>query len=281
MPENSTTSVSSIENKSNKKLSNHKRVSIRTLSPQLSAGRQHLRYYPNIGAQKLHLRYDHVPSDELWMNDDPSDWLNLPPKAKLYPFSCRDESGNPYKRQRPLSESDQLMRSQSELQATKKQLKDSKQQLRKFSKRLERADAVNADLTNDLFHAQKSVDSLTHKVDRYEGEWSALRDINTLEDIHSLQKSLQETLRRVETRKIEIIQSLTVHNSLATNSESALCVVCLVEMKDTVFLPCKHLCACHSCARNIIFSPLTPYTQRGRCCVCQQQVAECLKIFSS
>jgi hypothetical protein len=37
----------------------------------------------------------------------------------------------------------------------------------------------------------------------------------------------------------------------APEDDATMCVVCLVERKDHVFIPCGHLCACEGCATEI------------------------------
>ena len=34
------------------------------------------------------------------------------------------------------------------------------------------------------------------------------------------------------------------------------CVVCLSEPKDTMFMPCRHLCVCQDCFRQLTRCPL-------------------------
>lgn len=33
------------------------------------------------------------------------------------------------------------------------------------------------------------------------------------------------------------------------DSEERLCVICLVNDRDTTVLPCRHMCMCHECAQ--------------------------------
>lgn len=49
------------------------------------------------------------------------------------------------------------------------------------------------------------------------------------------------------------------------------CVVCLSDMKDTIILPCKHLCLCSDCANQIRF-------QQSGCPICRQSFRALLQI---
>ena len=42
--------------------------------------------------------------------------------------------------------------------------------------------------------------------------------------------------------------ALQADGSLEENEER-LCVICLVNDRDTTVLPCRHLCMCHDCAQ--------------------------------
>jgi len=57
-------------------------------------------------------------------------------------------------------------------------------------------------------------------------------------------------------------------NSSATPDE---CVICLTEMRDTVVIPCRHLCVCHRCAQVLRY-------QSNKCPICRGNVRSMLKI---
>lgn len=40
---------------------------------------------------------------------------------------------------------------------------------------------------------------------------------------------------------------------LDSDGDNTECVVCLSDMKDTIILPCKHLCLCNSCGKKKFF----------------------------
>lgn len=66
------------------------------------------------------------------------------------------------------------------------------------------------------------------------------------------------------------------NNETCSNSESEedednyLCVVCLVEPKNTAMLPCRHMCCCQGCARRVCMSS-------NRCPICRTEVETTLK----
>lgn len=56
----------------------------------------------------------------------------------------------------------------------------------------------------------------------------------------------------------------------AGEEEDYLCVVCLVEPKDTAMLPCRHMCCCQYCARRVCMSS-------NKCPICRAEVETTLK----
>ena len=65
----------------------------------------------------------------------------------------------------------------------------------------------------------------------------------------------------------------TINNS--TNNDN-LCVICLVNEKDTAFFRCGHKVCCNKCAR-IILNKKKKYEKK--CPVCRREVVGVLKIF--
>jgi E3 ubiquitin-protein ligase MGRN1 len=59
--------------------------------------------------------------------------------------------------------------------------------------------------------------------------------------------------------------------AISEDSEERLCVVCLVNEKDTTVLPCRHMCMCHECAQEL-------RKQTSKCPICREQVESLLHI---
>jgi len=58
------------------------------------------------------------------------------------------------------------------------------------------------------------------------------------------------------------------HTSTAPPDE---CVICMTEMRDTVVIPCRHLCVCHQCAQALHY-------QSNKCPICRGVVRSMIKI---
>ncbi|KAK9905555.1 hypothetical protein WJX75_002064 [Coccomyxa subellipsoidea] len=54
-------------------------------------------------------------------------------------------------------------------------------------------------------------------------------------------------------------------------AEERLCVICLVNERDTTVLPCRHLCMCHDCAQEL-------RKQTSKCPICRNHVNSLLHI---
>ncbi|EFN57168.1 hypothetical protein CHLNCDRAFT_143545 [Chlorella variabilis] len=55
------------------------------------------------------------------------------------------------------------------------------------------------------------------------------------------------------------------------DNEERLCVICLVNERDTTVLPCRHMCMCHECAQEL-------RKQTSKCPICRNQVESLLHI---
>ena len=53
--------------------------------------------------------------------------------------------------------------------------------------------------------------------------------------------------------------------------ERQACVVCQDAIKDTLLLPCKHLCMCFACASH---------SQMKRCPICRKVIQDKMKVFN-
>ncbi|KAK9836425.1 hypothetical protein WJX74_000180 [Apatococcus lobatus] len=61
---------------------------------------------------------------------------------------------------------------------------------------------------------------------------------------------------------------------VAEDVEERLCVICLVNDRDTTVLPCRHMCMCHECAQEL-------RKQTSKCPICRNQVESLLHIGMS
>lgn len=57
----------------------------------------------------------------------------------------------------------------------------------------------------------------------------------------------------------------------AEQEEERLCVICLVNDRDTTVLPCRHMCMCHECAQEL-------RKQTSKCPICREHVESLLYI---
>uniref|UniRef100_A0A1J3JJG2 RING-type E3 ubiquitin transferase n=1 Tax=Noccaea caerulescens TaxID=107243 RepID=A0A1J3JJG2_NOCCA len=79
---------------------------------------------------------------------------------------------------------------------------------------------------------------------------------------------------RYELHELYGIENSTAKGNAASGLEDAggkECVICLTEPKDTAVLPCRHLCLCSDCAKELRF-------QTNKCPICRQPIGELLEI---
>ncbi|PRW34052.1 putative E3 ubiquitin- ligase LOG2 isoform B [Chlorella sorokiniana] len=66
-------------------------------------------------------------------------------------------------------------------------------------------------------------------------------------------------------------QSVAAARADDPDNEERLCVICLVNERDTTVLPCRHMCMCHECAQEL-------RKQTSKCPICRNQVESLLHI---
>lgn len=57
----------------------------------------------------------------------------------------------------------------------------------------------------------------------------------------------------------------------ATSAAPEECVICLSEVRDTVLVPCRHLCVCHHCAQVLRY-------QSNKCPICRATARAMLRV---
>ena len=130
----------------------------------------------------------------------------------------------------------------------------------------------NQKLAAELSSARKLVHDLQQESEKLEAEMRTYRGdsdiINSmsLEQCNETERSLKETLDRVEKRKEFIIR-----NELGQQKEQRLCIICQEKEKSVVLLPCRHLCLCDDCASH---------EDLQQCPLCRKPIAHRISVFS-
>lgn len=99
---------------------------------------------------------------------------------------------------------------------------------------------TQADLEGDL--SLRSSDDLVSLEARLESRLQAVRTHRQ----HRLEKQLQSVQRRHKEEQ----------QGRASLEDETLCVICSEAVKSMLFLPCRHLCACASCAASLAICPM-------------------------
>lgn len=58
-----------------------------------------------------------------------------------------------------------------------------------------------------------------------------------------------------------------LNSSRTDSSDSKECVICLTSDKDTMTMPCKHVCLCNACAQIVLRS-------ERKCPICRTSISE-------
>jgi hypothetical protein len=59
----------------------------------------------------------------------------------------------------------------------------------------------------------------------------------------------------------------------AAGADEELCVVCVDARKDRLMLPCGHLCACETCAAELVLM------RPARCPICREGIRDVMRVF--
>lgn len=93
---------------------------------------------------------------------------------------------------------------------------------------------------------------------------SAVRQVCTVGKIQFLLQDIFgiENKKRLNDEKIGYEKPVEGQGAVGGDDEDGSCVVCLSEPRDTIMLPCRHLCLCSSCADKLRY-------QHGNCPFCR------------
>ena len=87
--------------------------------------------------------------------------------------------------------------------------------------------------------------------------------------IQKREKEQQEALV-IQKRENSQKKTLLVETDIANTNE---CCVCLEKTRNTVLVPCHHMCLCESCAEDIMKN------LKASCPLCRAEVQKTIKIF--
>ena len=119
----------------------------------------------------------------------------------------------------------------------------------------------------DLEAASARERSLEGALARLSGAPEALAELSP-DGLAALEEELEVSLRLVRAAKERRMRA-----ALGQEQNRALCAVCLDKPKETLFLPCKHLCACAECAATIM--------KASRLCpICRAAAADVLNVYA-
>jgi len=99
---------------------------------------------------------------------------------------------------------------------------------------------------------------------------AALEEL-TLEGLGEVEAKLETSLRAVRAAKDKRMKE-----ALGDEQSRLQCSVCLSKPKTSLFLPCKHLCACTECARRI----MSAGERKPLCPICRAPVLEVLDVYA-
>jgi hypothetical protein len=96
------------------------------------------------------------------------------------------------------------------------------------------------------------------------GEPDAMVEVTSVGECERLERIIKNTLAKVEERKSALISEAMSKSG----DEQKMCVVCLDLEKTVLLLPCRHVCVCKVCSRQI-----------DNCPVCRGYIEDKINVF--
>lgn len=87
-----------------------------------------------------------------------------------------------------------------------------------------------------------------------------------MDELEHIESALHRGLRLVADKKKELLQK-----KLGVEQEQKLCVICQVQEKTVLLLPCRHLCLCEKCS---VRSEVTD------CPLCRLNIQDKIRVFA-
>ena len=152
-----------------------------------------------------------------------------------------------------------------------KNIEDELSKLRKENMLLRKAENIFKKTSNDAEKAILILEERCKKIAKDKKEFATIMDEVLQEDILG-KKSLEE-IEMIEKRiRSALDQVLAVKMSkISQQIENRSCVICQVEPKTVLFMPCRHLCVCKECSKN---------HQLISCPLCREEITERIDVYS-
>lgn len=135
------------------------------------------------------------------------------------------------------------------------------------------ADAMTGELLRTLtldLEAEKAARRVAEAALAQLNAAPAALDAATVDALGELEAALEGALRRVRGAR-----ERKMRDALGDEQSRVLCAVCMAAQKTTLFLPCKHLCACAACAARVMATGPPPL-----CPMCRAEARSTLDVYA-
>lgn len=186
----------------------------------------------------------------------------------LSPRESQIDSDNSSVQQHLTREQEHLIYLLRELQAENNALKESEQTAKSALSKAE-ADLMVAQASCERLRQERDEARRQLKLPESGGELVSADTGTTSKSIRDLEmeeERLRESLSRVVARKEQAMKDL-----LTEEEDKRACVICQVESKTVLLMPCRHLCVCKECSRR---------PQLDRCPLCREFVHNKIDVYS-
>jgi hypothetical protein len=144
-------------------------------------------------------------------------------------------------------------------------------------------------LRTDLREERQRRGFLEGELLRYTASGGALADMS-VDELAALEGALEDSVKAVRQAKERRMKEALAKGGDSDALSRTLCSVCLTRPKNMLFLPCKHLCACSTCAERIMRPPAGSSGDGGGgkggapvrplCPICRTAVEQVLDVYA-
>ena len=119
-------------------------------------------------------------------------------------------------------------------------------------------------LKEQFFRMKDYLQEINEEIGLLRGDSDAVAEITNVGECERLEKILKNSLMKIEERKSGLIADALNK----TSDEQKMCVVCIDQDKSVLLLPCRHVCVCKLCSRQL-----------DTCPVCRTHIDDKINVF--
>jgi len=133
----------------------------------------------------------------------------------------------------------------------------------------------NTQYTETISNLEKQLSKVTNELEQEKLKTSKSTTVKinqklTKQSLSKLSLPELDNITKILQSNIETIEAVKAERVSEQNKDKSTCCICFAKEKNTLFVPCGHLCSCDECAKNL-----------SKCPVCRTDIQQKHKAFIS